>query len=427
MKSLRLSHLSSQVTFLAFILLITGSVRPTTIQTEDDIHISNLHHIVDDLYAFGENVTVDGLIEGDLVAGAYEVYTNGEVTESQNVFAYKLHHTGTVGNSLRAFVNTAVIDGQVGRSLMLFGYDSHIGKGAVIKRDVNIYGYTTRVEGRVGGDVKIRGDRIFISGEIDGDVDLEGEQITISPPAVIKGNLTYCCAKKVEIDTAAGVRILGETRSVQPVCETEEEDEEKSGAFKTTVLQISKLLAAFLFGIIVIYLFRKYAQESFKQLRTRFGVAAATGFLSLIILIVAVLILVVSAVFLIVGLVLISGNLAPVGALVLALSILMVPITSFATVSGGIIFYSGKILFALLVGFLLLRVFKPDPAMLSKTQLLLGLIVLTLLFLIPYLGFLVYILVTIIGAGGIVLGIKNCRPGVNQANSSSAATVRSEQ
>ena len=80
-----------------------------------------------------------------------------------------------------------------------------------------------------------------------------------------------------------------------------------------------------------------------------------------------------------------------------------------ATVSGGIIFYSGKIMFAFLVGYLLARIFKSEVALLGKAQLLFGLIILALLFAVPYVGLLIYLLVSIAGAGAIVLGIKNCR------------------
>ena len=405
-------------------LLFAGYSQASIIERGKNIHISNLHQIDNDLYAFGQNITVDGLIKGDLVVGAYEVFINGEVTESENIFAYKLHHTGTVGNSLRAFANTVIIDGKVGRSVMLFAYDARIGKGAVIERDVSILGFTARIDGTVGGNATIRTAKIVISGEIGGDVDIEAEEIRIVPPAVIRGNLRYCCEKEVEIDTVAGVTILGETRWEQPE-EKDGEDEGKIGgaAFKTMIFKISKILAAFLFGIIVVYLFRRHAEVSFHQLRTRFTVSIATGFLFLLILIVAVLILVISAIFLLVGLALISGEMAPVGALVLMLSMLMVPITAFTTVSGGIIFYSGKIMFAFLVGYLLARIFKSEVALLGKAQLLFGLIVLALLFAVPYAGLLIYVLVSIAGAGAIVLGIKNCRAEANRPKGDSSAVA----
>ena len=408
---------------LAVALLFAGYAQATSIQSGENIHISNLHQIDDDLYAFGQNVTVDGLIKGDLVVGAYEVFINGEVTESENIFTYKLHHTGTVGNSLRAFANTVVIDGRVGRSVMLFAYDTRIGKGAVIERDVSIAGYSSRVEGVIKGNAKIYGNRIFISGEIGGDVDLEGDEITISPPAVIRGNLTYTCEKEAKIDTAAGVTILGETRWEQPDEENGEDEKTGAAAFKTMIFKISKILAAFLFGIIVVYLFRRYAEVSFHQLRTRFSVSFAPGFLFLLILIVAVLILAVSAIFLLVGLALISGEMAPVGALVIILSMLLVPITAFTTVSGGIIFYSGKIMFAFLVGYLLVRIFKSEAALLGKAQLLFGLIVLALLFAVPYVGFLIFLLVSIAGAGAIVLGIKNCRAEADRPKSETSVVT----
>ena len=411
---MRLSQPNSSSHYAAILVLVTllftGYAQAMSIQRGDNIHISNLHQIDNDFYAFGQNVIVDGLIKGDLVVGAYEVFINGEVTESENVFAYKLHHTGSVGNSLRAFANTVMIDGKVNRSVIIFAYDAHIGNGAVIERDVDILGFTARIDGTVGGDATIRTAKIVISGEIGGDVDIEAEEIRIVPPAVIKGNLRYCCEKEVEIDTVAGVTILGETRWEQPK-EENGEDEEKTGtaAFKTVMFKFSKMLAAFLFGIIVVYLFRRHAEVSFRQLRTRFSVSIATGFLFLLILVVAVLILVISAIFLLVGLALISGELAPLGALVLILSMLMMPITAFTTVSGGIIFYSGKIIFAFLVGYLLARIFKSEVALLGKAQLLFGLIILALLFAVPYVGFLIYLLVSIAGAGAIVLGIKNCR------------------
>jgi len=415
------SHYASILVLV--ILLFAGYAQATSIQGDENIHISNLHEIDDDLYAFGKNVTVDGLIKGDLVAGAYEVFTNGEVTESENVFAYKLHHTGTIGNSLRAFANTVMIDGKVNRSVIIFAYDAHIGNGAVIERDVDILGFTARIDGTVGGDATIRTAKIVISGEIGGDVDIEAEEIRILPPAVIKGNLTYTCEKEAEIDTAAGVKILGETRWEQPDEENGEEEKTGAAAFKAVIFKISKMLAAFLFGIIVVYLFRRHAEVSFHQLRTRFSVSFATGFLLLLILVVALLILVISAIFLLVGLALISGELAPLGALVLVLSMLMVPITAFTTVSGGIIFYSGKIMFAFLVGYLLTRIFKSEVALLGKAQLLFGLIVLALLFAVPYVGLLIYLLVSIAGAGAIVLGIKRCRAEVGRPKGDSSTVA----
>ena len=104
----------------------------------------------------------------------------------------------------------------------------------------------------------------------------------------------------------------------------------------------------------------------------------------------------------------------------MAISLLMVPITGFITVSGGVLFYSGKVIFALLVGYLLVRMIKPGATYLSRFQLLLGLIVLWLTFAIPYIGLLIYLVVSIVGAGAIVLGVKYCRRELNHLPQPSA-------
>ena len=120
-----------------------------------------------------------------------------------------------------------------------------------------------------------------------------------------------------------------------------------------------------------------------------------------------------------IGLTLVYGEGAPLGVFVLALSVLMIPITSFITVSGGVLFYSGKIIIALLGGYFLVRLAKPNAVYLGKFQLLVGLIVLALLFSIPfYIGFLIYLIASIIGAGAIILGIKHCRRELNNSGMS---------
>jgi len=102
-----------------------------------------------------------------------------------------------------------------------------------------------------------------------------------------------------------------------------------------------------------------------------------------------------------------TGGGAVVGGLMVIVAILLLPITSFLSVSGLVIFYSGKIIAAFVLGGLIVK--RGEPA-LSAGPLLLGLALITVVFAIPYLGFLLYVLTGIVGAGAIVLGIRHCQP-----------------
>ncbi|MCH7948542.1 MAG: hypothetical protein IIC66_12180 [candidate division Zixibacteria bacterium] len=64
---------------------------------------------------------------------------------------------------------------------------------------------------------------------------------------------------------------------------------------------------------------------------------------------------------------------------------------------------------ALFIGMFLVRKLKKNPALLSKTQLMLGLIVLAIILAIPYLGILLYLLGSMTGAGAIILAIRKIK------------------
>ena len=398
---------------ILILLLVAGPVRGISFETSENVHISNLHRIDDDLIAWGSNITVDGLIEGDLIAGGYTVNTNGHTRGSENVFAFKYHHTGKIDGALRAFANLTELDGYVGRSVLVSGNDIRIGEKAVIEKDVVLRGGQVHFNGLAKGNADISAETIYIGGIISGDALLASNNINITAPTVIKGDLVYVSESEAKLNLSSGVTILGETTWRLP----EENGKGKDGVSIVTssVIGTSKLLAAFLFGIILLFLFKKYALEAVNQLRNRLTVATATGLLSLIIFAISVVILVISVTFVLIGLALVYGDGAPIGALVLSLSILMIPITSFVTVSGGVLFYSGKIIVGLIVGYTAVKLVKRNAAYLSKSQLLVGLIILTAAFSIPFIGTLLYVVMSVIGAGAIVLGIKHCRRELNQS------------
>jgi len=400
-------HTAYTVFALMASMLLTAHTMAAAWGHGEHVRISNLHRIDDDFYAFASMVTVEGFVDGDLMVGGSNVSTAGEVTGSENVFAFEYHQKGKTGGSVRSFAYRSVIEGHVGRSLLVCGAETRIGSHATIRREARIYGDRVTVDGTVMGDLVVEASRIEIRGQIDGNVTLVARKIVIHPPTVIKGDFAYTSDNEAEIYNPEGVTILGEVDWQLPKIEGEGDEEDE----KTTVrgyMGASKLLAAFLFGIILIGLFRMYAEAAFDQIRYRFSLSVATGFLALFVCLLSLIMLVISLILLVAGLSLATGKLALLGALMVIFSTVALPVTSFAGVSGGVLFYSGKIILALLVGFYLVRLFRPEPVVLGKGQLFLGLVLLTLLFAIPYVGFVLYILAGIIGAGAIVLGIKNC-------------------
>ena len=401
-------------------LIVASPSYATEFETGERVRISNLHTIEDDLFVWSYSITNDGLIDGDAFLGGYEIASNGEVTGSQNVFAYTFNHSGEVGRSLRVFANYAAIGGYTERSLLVMGATVILEPDAVVNRDAHLFGEVAHVEGHIRGDLKFEGKRIEITGAIDGDVDIEADEIVIDPPAVITGNLTYRARKSIAIDSLAGAVVLGSV-SAKELSPDDDSGGEAEGDFADITFIVSKFLAAFLFGIIIIALFRRYADETYRQLKGRLGLSAVSGLVTFLVTGFCIAILLISLILVIIGLALASQNEVILGSLILVVSTLLVPITSFASVSGFILLYMGKIVVAMLAGCMIWRQIKADCAPLSKTQLFVGLAVLTGLFQVPYIGFALYLIASIIGAGGIVLGIRNChRPSTAVASANEA-------
>lgn len=405
---------------LAVSLLFFTAVKLSAVTFErgESVHISNLHQIEGDLFIWSENITIDGLIYGDLIAGGFKVKTNGQIKYSANIFSYNFDHAGKINGSLRFAGYSSLIDGYVGRSAVLAGTDITLGKKGIVANDLVVYSKSVELNGTVEGNTKVKGSKIYLTGTFNGDVDLQGENIKILPPALIKGDLTYISENQALIDLSSGVTILGNTTWDLPDTVFDNED---SNTFSTVITLLSKLLAAFLFGIILLMISRKYLSEAYYQLKNRIAVSLAVGFLMFIIGVFCLVVLFASLVLLIVGTLLISGDQAFLGAILFVLSTLLIPLTSFGAVSGGLLFYSGKVIFALIIGALLIKLIKPNAAFLSRTQLFIGLLVITLIFAIPYLGILLYLFTSIIGAGAIILGIKNCRHDRSMSDDNSAS------
>jgi cytoskeletal protein CcmA (bactofilin family) len=389
------------------VLLTVGlsSVQALTFGSGDKVQYSSLHRVSGDLVAAASTFTNEGIIDGDLLVSGYRVTNSGEVSGSIIASAYEFAHRGKVGGSIRTFGYHSEIDGFVERSVMAFGGEVVVTSRATIRRDLFARGGMLTVGGKVLGNVDLAGETIELSGQIDGDVKLDGKTITILPPAVIGGDLTYNVGAELHIDSLGGVTVFGETIALEP----DESSQSDSDTIVTgLILFLAELLGAFVFGAILMALFRRQTEEAGRQMGQRFSVAAATGFLTMVVGLVSVLALIGSILAALIGFSMVSGDSAAIGAMLVVLATIAIPITSFAGVSGGILFYSGSIVMAAGIGYWIARVFRPDTSRLNRTHLLIGLALLFAVFELPYVGTVAFILCSMLGAGSIVLGIRHC-------------------
>ena len=370
----RLSRAAIIITLLAISILAIPLAQGSEFYNRKTVTIQRQDSLSDDIYVFANYGKINGLIDGDLTGFCYDINSSGEVLGNVNLFAYRAGILGNVGKSARLFGNYVSIDGAIGKNLICFGNEVGIGEKSTIGRDLTAGGNKVTLDGSVKGNAKLGGSDVIISGTVEGNVDIDAENIVIIPPAVIKGYLHYTSLKEATIEE--GATVLGGIEKQAP---KEDDDKDDDGITVFSVIfRILLTVMTLITGLLMILFFREHTNEAVLHIERKFWVTLAVGCLSFIVF--------------------------TAGALVLMILIIFIPVAIFLLCLGLVLFYIGKVYLAILVGRKLLQLLNNGKKYALGWEFVLGLVVLGIVFIIPYLGWLVYIFAFLIGMGAAVGG-----------------------
>lgn len=170
----------------------------------------------DDLYAAGGQVLIDGDVNGDAMIAGGMVNLKGNVSGDVSVGGGSLTINGNIGDDMRAAGGNIIINSIVGDDLFVAGGNITLTKDAVVKGDlilgggqVNLNGSVLgnvkmgsgilNLEGTITGEAKIYGGSIFINNSIGKNVVLSADDVRFGPNARLGGDLRYW-QKKGELD-----------------------------------------------------------------------------------------------------------------------------------------------------------------------------------------------------------------------------------
>lgn len=317
-----------------------------------------------DVYAAGANVMVDGKINGDLLAGAGTVTLLGEVSDDVRVGGGNILINGTIGKNLTVGGGNITItkEAKIGGSLLAFC--GNIDVNGPIGRDANVFAARALFGNQVGGDLK---------GKI--------EELVLTSEAKILGDLEYESPEKAEI--AKGAIVSGEM--------TYKAKEKKAPPFKKVrpvLFGISRIrlywrlfsfIISFVLGLIFISLFPKRAKGIVKVLESRLWTSLGVGILTPIVFVLAMMLLAIT----LIG---------------IPLVFLLAPIFAFLV-------YFSKIFAALCTGRKVLLSLNWGES--QTWALFFGLLIYSLLRLIPVISPLTFFAFTTLGLGAFVLDQKS--------------------
>ena len=240
----------------------------------------------EDLYVASTSARIDGTVDGDLVISTGSLTIAGEVTGDVFVLSQgTVQVTGTVGGSLRGAARTLIVEGSVGDDVTVAALATQI--SGTVGRDALVFGGSLDMDGEVKRNIAGRILTVVIDGKVGHDVDIAVGNLTLGRATVVDGDVLY--RSGTDADIAATAQVASQLARLPT-----------RGAFGVeVVLTIATILGFFGFlfaGVVLLWLFKVTGPRAVTSVLARPLRAAAVGVGALIVLPVLVLVLAVTLV-----------------------------------------------------------------------------------------------------------------------------------
>lgn len=181
------------------------------VRQSDGVVVVPADESVDDtLVTSGERIIVEGTVVGDLVAVAAErLEIRGVVRGNVLAAGRYVDVDGEVGGSVFASCKAVRVRGRVDGNLYALAQRARVLEGGRIGGSVASYGGTATIEGTVERNVRAAGGHVEVAGTVQRDVSATAERVTVGPRARIAGSLTARVPEATSLRIDPGAALSG--------------------------------------------------------------------------------------------------------------------------------------------------------------------------------------------------------------------------
>jgi len=333
-----------------------------------------------DFVQAGESLDLSGIVAGDIMVAGGEVDISGTTGGDILVAGGNINISGQAGEDLRVVGGNISVVGPVIKNATIVGGTIRLEDGSNVSGNTYLVGGNITARGTVAGDMTIAGGRVVLSGIIGGNLKIYADEIELRQGARVEGDFTYYSGKDASI--AEGVVIVGEvTKNVRPGTN---KDFNGKGLFGSALVAfvVWKILASLVVALVAWKLFALRIKESLAKFTIDFWSKLGWGFVTLVA--------------------------TPVAAIIVMFTLIGIPLAVVALLLYAVAVYLGSILGTLMFGRWLTTLVKfSEPEMnFPWISFLLGIVVLAVITLVPFFGFLVQMVVSVWGFGSLLMLFK---------------------
>ena len=347
-----------------------ASIEAQSFQSAGTVTIGNGEVRQGDHYFAGEAVRIDGRLNGDLVAAAGRIRVAGRVDGDLFAAGNTVDLRGPIGDATRIVAQMVTVDTTIDGDLVAAAAEIVVTGNARIAGGIMAAASRLEIDGTVENGARVAAGEIVIRGTVHGDANVFADRLDLAPGARITGDLDY--RTRTPLSPAAAALVEGVVRYEEPPVDEAERGVTAWGV----VFWFWQTLAALLSGLLLVALFRRGVQRLVASIAEETTLGALLGF----------------AAFLLV----------PAVAGIAMVTVVGLPIGIAAGLLFGLALYAAKLPIAVWLGDRLLG-YAGRPGASPYAALALGILLLYLLFAVPYLGWLFWLAATWLGLGAMVV------------------------
>jgi len=323
----------------------------------------------EDVLASGSAPQVEDSVLGDVILAGGDLHFSGAAGGDYLGAGGSQTIGGRVHGAIRAIGGEIHMTASVDRNATIAGGDIEVDRAAVIGRNAYLAGGTVRIDGTVHEGLLVSGGTVVLNGTVDGDVEVMAGELHVGPTATIAGKLRYRVPKgEAHIDPAA--HISGAVTALPA----------PTGRPVWYIIGIIWMFGFLVAGAVVVALIPRFMADAAELLRERPGRSALVGLGWIILL--------------------------PIAIVVVACTIIGLPLALLTAVVYGTLMYIGRIAPAVWLGKRILGTRARVGRVGTLANFGIGGIVLLLIRIIPVLGPLVICVATVLGLGALLLRVR---------------------
>lgn len=344
--------LSLLLIFVVTVSLFSSTVSAGSDDPRDDVLLARDEVINRDYFSAGEVITLSGIVNGDAYMAGESVIVDGTVNGDILAAGRKVEIRGVVTGDVRVAGERVIVTGKIGGNLTVGAAEVELESSAAIAGSIVAGASEMNIAASVGKGITAGVGKMRVEKYVGGDVNYWSDaELALGPDASVSGTVSRHAIPQ------------NEKPAVQ------------SAAYPFAGFQLISTIGFFILGWLFLRLMPSYTSSALDRIREKPLLSFFVGFCAVIV--------------------------APVTIFLGFVSILGIPLAVFGLLTFLLVCLVAKYFAALVLGTFILKYFNPKFS--SLAALAIGLILTSLLMLIPVVGWLVAGGVFLISLGGLIL------------------------